>query len=216
MNVMQISQLTYSYDQGRTRVLDAVSFAFESGQVYGIMGKSGVGKTTLLSVIAGLNTYEAGEIHYQGRDLKTIDREQYRSRDIGIIFQNYNLVYHLTAQENVELAMDVSQLAFRDKQQQARNLLAKVGLSDDQVNRRVLSLSGGEQQRVAIARALSYDPILIVADEPTGNLDGETEAQILDLLWKLAHEDHKCVIVVTHSERVAKVCDTVYRLAGSG
>ena len=138
--------------------------------------------------------------------------DKYRCNEIGIIFQAYNLLPQLTAIENVILSMDISNLKVRDRKKKAQTLLKKVGLSEELMNRRVLQLSGGEQHRVAIARALSYDSDIILADEPTGNLDPEMEDEIIDLLLDIAHKDNKCVIIISHSKDVKKKCDVIYHL----
>jgi len=212
MEILSIKNLDYTYDDGKSPVLTDINLDFKLGQVYAIMGKSGAGKTTLLSLISGLNQYKSGQIIYNGKDLKTLDKEHYRSREIGIIFQSFNLLLHLNAIENVMLSINLSKVKVQDKKKHAIEMLGKVELSEEKAYRRVLKLSGGEQQRVAIARALSYNPSIIIADEPTGNLDGETEAQVLKILKNLAHVENKCVIVVTHSEKVADESDVVYRL----
>ena len=212
MEILSIKNLDYTYDDGESPVLTDINLDFKLGQVYAIMGKSGAGKTTLLSLISGLNQYKSGQIIYNGKDLKTLDKEHYRSREIGIIFQSFNLLLHLNAIENVMLSINLSKVKVQDKKKHAIEMLGKVELSKEKAYRRVLKLSGGEQQRVAIARALSYNPSIIIADEPTGNLDGETEAQVLKILKNLAHNENKCVIVVTHSEKVADESDVVYRL----
>lgn len=212
MDLLTIEKLNYTYDDGSLPVLKDINLSFQEGKVYAIMGKSGAGKTTLLSLISGLNDYKDGKILYKGSDIKSLDKEIYRSREIGIIFQSFNLLLHLNALENVMLSINISKIKTQNKKKHALNMLEKVELSEDKAKRRVLKLSGGEQQRVAIARALSYDPALIIADEPTGNLDGETEEQVLKILRNLAHVDHKCIIVVTHSEKVAMASDIVYRL----
>lgn len=212
MDLLTIENLNYTYNDGSLPVLEDINLNFEEGKVYAIMGKSGAGKTTLLSLISGLNSYKEGKILYKGSDIKTLDKENYRSRDIGIIFQSFNLLLHLNALENVMLSINLSKTKVENKKKHALNMLEKVELTEEKAKRRVLKLSGGEQQRVAIARALSYDPALIIADEPTGNLDGETEEQVLKILRNLAHVDNKCIIVVTHSEKVAMSSDIVYRL----
>lgn len=212
MEVLSIKNLDYTYDDGNKPVLSNINLDFNIGKVYAIMGKSGAGKTTLLSLISGLNQYKTGQIIYNGKDLKAIDKEYYRSREIGIIFQSFNLLLHLNAIENVLLSINLSKVKVKDKKKHALDMLDKVELSKEKALRRVLKLSGGEQQRVAIARALSYNPSIIIADEPTGNLDGDTEAQVLSILKNLAHTENKCVIVVTHSEKVASESDVVYRL----
>lgn len=138
--------------------------------------------------------------------------DRYRNSDIGIVFQSYNLLPFMTAVENIILSMDISGKKIKDKRKEAIKLMKSVGLTEKQANRRILKLSGGEQQRVAIARSLSYSPKMIIADEPTGNLDKDTENDILNILKKLAHEEEKCVIIVTHSSNVAKQADCVYEL----
>lgn len=179
---------------------------------YAITGRSGTGKTTLLSLMSGLDTPSSGRIMYENNDISKIDEDEYRSKKVGVVFQSFNLLPHLTALENVELSMDISGLKLDKKRKVAINLLEQVGLDLQKANRRILKLSGGEQQRVAIARAISYNPEVLLADEPTGNLDHKTEKQIIDVLLNLAHKKNKCVIVVTHSKDVAESADIVYDL----
>jgi putative ABC transport system ATP-binding protein len=210
MPILELDHLTYSYQAG-SPVFDDVNWTFEPGQVYAVTGRSGAGKTTLLSLLAGLMNPTGGAVRFDGRDLATMNRYHYRSRDVGVVFQSFNLLPHLTAVENVELSMRACGKRIEHKRDQALGLLARVGLDHDLANRRVLKLSGGEQQRVAIARALSYDPKLILADEPTGNLDLATQTDIVDMLGDLADEG-RCVIVVTHSPDVVECVDQVYKL----
>ncbi|MDQ7097035.1 ABC transporter ATP-binding protein [Desulfosporosinus sp. PR] len=212
MSILTIEHLYYSYDNGKTPVLKDANFEFEKGQTYAIVGKSGAGKTTLLSLISGLDRSSDGKILYDGRDITKIDREKYRSQNIGVIFQSFNLLRHLTALENVILSMDVAGVKVKDKKQHALEMLRKVELNEEKANRRILKLSGGEQQRVAIARALSYNPDIIIADEPTGNLDSRTEMEVMKILKGLASDDGKCVIIVTHSPSVSQNVDIVYEL----
>lgn len=193
-------------------ILRDVSYTFELGKTYAIKGKSGSGKTTLLSLISGLETKYEGNIYYDGKDLKTIDLDTYRNTHIGIVFQSYNLLPHLTAAENIILSMDISKVKVANKKDRAGELMNNVGLDETFANRRVLKLSGGEQQRIAIARSLSYNPKVLLADEPTGNLDKETEDEILNIFKNLAHEENKCVIIVTHSKNVCDNVDVVYEL----
>lgn len=212
MAILSIQNLNYSYDNGKTKVLKEINYQFEKGHTYAIVGRSGAGKTTLLSLLSGLAICHDGKILYDGQDISTLDKEKYRSQNIGVIFQSFNLLPHLTAMENVVLSMDVAGIKSRDKKEHALVTLAKVGLDETKASRRILKLSGGEQQRVAIARALSFDPDIILADEPTGNLDAQTEEQVVEIFKALAHEDQKCVIIVTHSPSVAKSVDVVYNL----
>lgn len=212
--ILKLEDVSYRYaDAGENEfVLRNINYEFMSGKVYAIRGRSGSGKTTLLSLLSGLETNYNGKITYLNKDLQKIDLDRYRSRDIGIIFQSYNLLPHLTALENIVLSMNVSDLKIINKDKKAVELMESVGLSENQKDRRVLKLSGGEQQRVAIARSLSYNPKLILADEPTGNLDKETENEILKIFKDLAKKEGKCVIIVTHSENVCSQADIVYEL----
>ena len=212
MSILKIDHLFYSYDGGKTPVLRDVNFDFEKGKTYAIVGKSGSGKTTLLSLMSGLEKTQKGRILYNDKDISTLDREKYRSKNIGVIFQSFNLLPHLTALENVILSLDVANAKSENKKSSAMEMLQKVGLGPEKSARRVLKLSGGEQQRVAIARALSYNPDIILADEPTGNLDGENEQAVMNILKNLASADSKCVIIVTHSPTVADSVDKVFTL----
>lgn len=212
--LLSIKNASYQYsdaEEGEYALKD-VSFDFEKGKVYAIRGRSGTGKTTLLSLISGLERCTEGEIIFDGKSLKDINLDYYRSHDIGIVFQSYNLLPFMTASENIILSMDASGIKVADKKKKAVELMKSVGLKESYANRKVLKLSGGEQQRVAIARSLSYDPKMIVADEPTGNLDKQTEEDILKIFKDLAHKDGKCVIIVTHSANVCKQADKVYDL----
>lgn len=212
MSLLKLDNISYHYDKSRVMVLNNLNMEFDAGKIYTIVGKSGAGKTTLLSVLSSLAAPTDGRIFLDGEDITRSDKYKFRSRHVGVIFQNFNLLTHLTALENVVLSMDISGKKFnRPKKEIALELLKKVGLSEDETTRRVLKLSGGQQQRVAIARALSYDPSIILADEPTGNLDGETQDEIIGIFRMLADEG-KCVIIVTHSPEVAAASDKTYRL----
>ena len=209
MSVLSLQNISFSY--GKTPVLKDISYEFEKGKMYCIIGKSGAGKTTLLSLLSGLAAPNAGEILYEGKSIAKIDKYTFRSKYIGVVFQSFNLITKYTALENVVLSMDVSGAKIKNKTQKALQLLESVGLDEDEANRRVLKLSGGQQQRVAIARALSYDPDIILADEPTGNLDRDTQKEIMDIFRNLADQG-KCVILVSHSPDVADMCDERYQL----
>ena len=218
MSILTMENVGYSYGGG-VPVLQDVSYTFEKGKIYAIVGRSGAGKTTLLSLLSALTAPTAGRILFDGRDIRQIDQYRYRSQYVGVVFQSFNLLPNLTAVENVELSMDIAGKAMpgaplkaAEKRRRAMELLEKVELDEDRGLRRVLKLSGGEQQRVAIARALSYDPAVLLADEPTGNLDGETQDAVMEILRRLADEEDKCIIVVTHSPTVAQAADVVYRL----
>ena len=212
--VLSLKNVSYRYrDADRDDyVLKNINYEFEKGKTYAIKGRSGSGKTTLLSLISGLEKKYEGEIFYQDKLLSKINLDNYRSKNVGIVFQSYNLLPHLTAVENIILSMDISKVKVKDKKKLALNLMEEVGLPLNMANRRILKLSGGEQQRIAIARSLSYNPEIILADEPTGNLDRDTENDILKIFSDLAHKNNKCVIIVTHSENVCKKVDNVYEL----
>ena len=209
MSILSLQNISFSYD--RTPVLKDISYEFEKGKIYCIIGKSGAGKTTLLSLLSGLATPNEGDILYDGKSIAKIDKYTFRSKYIGVVFQSFNLITKYTALENVVLSMDVSGCKIKNKEQRAMELLENVGLDEDEANRRVLKLSGGQQQRVAIARALSYDPDIILADEPTGNLDRDTQREIMEIFRELA-DSGKCVILVSHSPEVAEMCDERYEL----
>ena len=209
MSVLSLQNISFSY--GKTPVLKDISYEFEKGKMYCIIGKSGAGKTTLLSLLSGLAKPSSGEIVYDGKSIAKIDKYTFRSKFIGVVFQSFNLITKYTALENVVLSMDVSGAKIKNKKQKALELLNSVGLDEDESNRRVLKLSGGQQQRVAIARALSYDPDIILADEPTGNLDRDTQKEIMDIFRDLTDQG-KCVILVSHSPEVAAMCDERYEL----
>lgn len=212
--ILKIEKVSYRYRDASEDeyVLKDINYTFETGKVYAIKGKSGSGKTTLLSLLSGLENNYEGSIKFDGKELRSLDLDDYRSRDIGIVFQSYNLLPSLTALENIILSMNISKVKVESKEQKAIELMKSVGLKESQKDRRVLKLSGGEQQRVAIARSLSYQPKMILADEPTGNLDKETENEILKILKNLAKKEKKCVIIVTHSENVCSQADVVYEL----
>ena len=209
MSVLSLQNISFSYD--KTPVLKDISYEFEKGKIYCIIGKSGAGKTTLLSLLSGLASPTAGSILYDGKNIAKIDKYTFRSKYIGVVFQSFNLITKYTALENVILSMDVAGYKTSDKKARALELLDSVGLDEDEAERRVLKLSGGQQQRVAIARALSYDPDIILADEPTGNLDRETQKEIMEIFRALADQG-KCVILVSHSPEVAEMCDERYEL----
>lgn len=212
-SILKLENVYYRYQDAKEDefVLKNINFEFEQGKIYAIKGKSGSGKTTLLSLISGLEKCNKGTILYEEKDLSKMDLDRYRSKEIGIVFQSYNLLSHLTAEENIILSMDIN----HTKNKNASFYLEKVGLPSSYGNRKILKLSGGEQQRVAIARSLSYNPKMIIADEPTGNIDRETEDEILNIFKNLAQKENKCIIIVTHSKNVCDQADIVYELKKS-
>jgi putative ABC transport system ATP-binding protein len=212
MAILELENLSYSYVKGK-KVLKDLNYKFDSGKLYAIVGRSGSGKTTLLSLLSGLNVPNEGKIVYHGKDLSDINHYDYRAQSVGVVFQSFNLLPHLTVGENIMLSMDASKKKFdQPKEEIMKQLLDKVRLDRSYANRKILHLSGGEQQRIAIARTLSINPEIILADEPTGNLDLSTQDDIMQIFSELAHNDGKCIIIVTHSPDVARQVDEVYEL----
>ena len=208
-NTLVIENLSYSYENGghRQKVLDNINATFESGKIYAIVGESGSGKTTFLSLISALDALQDGDVRFNDKSLKQITGQEFRLKYVNIVFQSYNLIKYMTAAENVEVASD-----FDNKKADPNQYLEKVGITAEEGKRLVGKLSGGQQQRVAIARALASNSPIIMADEPTGNLDEDTEEKIIDIFRNLAHKDGKIVIIVTHSRRVANQADKVLTL----
>lgn len=207
MKILELKDLTYSYPNAEyvnleDKILSSVNYEFEEGKFYAIVGKSGTGKSTLLSLLAGLDEPKKGDVFFKEHSLEDIGYSDYRKNNISIVFQNYNLIDYLTPMENVRLVN-------KDAKEE---ILYELGLEDSQINRNINMLSGGQQQRVAIARALASDTPVILADEPTGNLDENTSAEIVDIFKKLAKEKNKCVIVVTHSNELANSADVILEL----
>lgn len=211
MSRLEIQNVNYAYNN-KKKVLNNLSYQFKDGKIYAIAGKSGAGKTTLLSLLSKLTSPNQGDILVDGVSLSKIDQYEYRSKKVGVIFQSYNLLPQLNAIENVVLSMDIAGIKGINKNDYAKELLHKVGLDDSDMDRKILKLSGGQQQRVAIARALSYDPAILLADEPTGNLDPDTQDEIIKIFKRLAYEENKCIIIVTHSKDVTSQADEIYHL----
>lgn len=208
--ILKLENINYGYIDGgyRRDILKNLSYEFEEGRFYTILGPSGSGKTTLLSIMAGLDKQESGKIYYQGEDLDKLGLYHYRRNKIGIVFQSYNLVNYLTGLENIMLAMtETDNKIPGNKKKLAYALANSVGIADTKAERLISKLSGGEQQRIAIARAIAANVDLIFADEPTGNLDSETEKKIIELFQVLAEEYGKTIIAVTHSNEVSKLSD---------
>lgn len=209
MAVLTAQNVVYTYRNRyqTVRAVDEVSAEFEAGTFYAIVGASGSGKTTFLSLLAGLDVPTEGAILWDGKETAALDRDRYRFDHVSMIYQNYNLFYHMTALENAAYPLYMQKLSKQDADHRAEEALRTVGM-DEQYDRRLPAmLSGGEQQRVAIARALAAGNELILADEPTGNLDSENSRNIVEILRKLAHEKNRCVIVVTHDPAVADCAD---------
>ena len=209
MSALTLKNVSYKYDGTKKDALKRVSATFEAGKIYAIVGKSGSGKSTLLSLIAGLDICTGGAILHGKTDLKDLDRDEYRAKGIGVVFQSYNLITNATAIKNIVLSMQISGSGEKDKKAFAYALLEKVGIDKETADRKILKLSGGEQQRIGIARALAHNPNIVIADEPTGNLDNDTEKDVLKILTSLAHNEGKCVIIVTHSKKVSSIADEI-------
>jgi putative ABC transport system ATP-binding protein len=211
--MLKIEGICHHYNDGdkKRNILTGIDYSFEHGKLYTIAGPSGSGKTTLLSIIAGLDIQCDGKVLLNDKDIRDIGLNNYRRKDVSIVFQAYNLINYMTAIENVITAMEISG-DLKDKRKIAEEKLKEVGFDQDKMNRSVNKLSGGEQQRVAIARAIATNPDLILADEPTGNLDSTTEKEIIEIFKHLAHDRNKCVIVVTHSNELVSDADINIKL----
>lgn len=201
MGVLEIQDLKYSYDN-KKNVLNGINAQMELGKIYVILGTSGCGKTTLLSLLGGLDSASKGKILFNGKDIAEKGLENHRRNHVSFIFQAYNLIDYMTPLENVKLTSKLP----------PEPILEKMGLTKEEMKRNVLQLSGGQQQRVAIARALASESPIILADEPTGNLDEDTAMSIMRILEESVHHLNKCAIIVTHSNEVAKRADVVFQL----
>lgn len=207
-----VKNLDFAYQNKKSRnvIIDNMNLVFKRGKVYGITGRSGTGKTTLLSLLGGLERPDGGEILYEGKNIGHIGLKKYRSEYVGLVFQHYNLLDYMSAVQNVKVSKDI---AHSRKETDIYQLLDSLGITKEKADRNVQCLSGGEQQRVAIACAIVKDAEIILADEPTGNLDPLTSVEIFNLLKEIAHVKNKYVIIVTHSEEMAKLCDEEIRLS---
>lgn len=201
MAVISLDHVSYSYD-GTKKILDDLSFGFEKGKMYVILGPSGCGKTTLLSLLGGMDKPGEGKIVFEENDISKTGLEKHRRDHVSFVFQNYNLIDYMTPEENVKLISDQNVLP----------ILEKLGLTREECKRNVLKLSGGQQQRVAIARALASNNPVILADEPTGNLDEDTSDEITRIFREAARDFNRCVIIVSHSNEVAKQADVICEL----
>ena len=214
---LRFHDLTKSYYEGDRRhvVLQNAHAEFQAGEITAILGKSGSGKSTLLNLISGIDAPDSGQIWVDGQDLTALperERTLFRRARIGFVFQFFNLIPTLTVGENVSLPLELNRLPGQEAKQKARELLDAVGLLE-RWDTFPEKLSGGEQQRVALARALVHDPLLILADEPTGNLDEETGTQMMDLLARLTHEQNGTLLIVTHNPEAASYADRILRLS---
>lgn len=201
MAAISLDHVSYSYD-GTKKILDDLSIDFEKGKMYVILGPSGCGKTTLLSLLGGLDKPGEGKILFEDNDISKTGLEKHRRDHVSFVFQNYNLIDYMTPEENVKLISD----------QDVLPVLEKLGLTREECKRNVLKLSGGQQQRVAIARALASNNPVILADEPTGNLDEDTSDEITKIFREAARDFNRCVVIVSHSNEVAKQADVICEL----
>ena len=213
MSALYVENVTYQYKSGTQLTLKGVSCGFEPGFITAVVGPSGSGKTTLLSILAGLDRPTGGRVLLNGEDLSGKDMDKYRREDVSVIFQAFQLFPLLTVLENVCYPMELVGVPAKEAAEQAKLLLKKVGIGEEKWKRYPANLSGGEQQRVAISRSLASNARVLLADEPTGNLDGENSRNVVELLTRLAHEDGFCVIIVTHDPAIAEASDRVYHMA---
>lgn len=212
MNILEFQNVSYRYP-GAEPVLSHRSYAFEKGKLYAVAGRPGTGKTTLLLLLAGFDEPAEGMILYDGRDLRKIDRTHYRSHSVGTLFNGFNLLPQLTAEENVEQTIELAGIGDKDRRQLAAELLGRVGLDPSRADRRASELTEGEKLRASVARVLSYHPDILLVDEPDDALDGETMRQMMDIFIRLAHEEEMCVILATRSPDAAAAADAVYELS---
>lgn len=214
MGILNVNGVTYVYKNKwhSTTAVNNVSYEFERGKMYAIVGKSGSGKTTLLSMLAGLDVPTDGEIVFNEQSTRKLNRDNYRKNDVSVIYQGYNLFPLLTVLENVSYPLELYGLKLKDAREKAKRMIEAVGLSETMYKKYPAMLSGGEQQRVAIARALCSNARIILADEPTGNLDTENSKNIINILQDLAHKQQYCVIIVTHDMSIADRADVVLRM----
>lgn len=213
MELLEVKGVKHFYTDGigKNYVLKGINAKFKPGKFYAILGESGSGKTTLLSLISALDSVQEGEILLDNKSIKDIGNNNFRLKYVNTIFQSYNLINYMTARENVEVAMDImlKKMKAKEKKEQAYEILESVGIGRETADRRMLSLSGGEQQRAAVARSLVGDIPIITADEPTGSLDEDNERNIIKLFKDLAKQG-KCIIVVIHSKNIADEADEKY------
>jgi putative ABC transport system ATP-binding protein len=214
MTLLEIKDVSFSYDTKyqHNQVIDHVNCTFEEGKVYAIVGKSGSGKSTMLSLLAGLDVPDEGEVLFKDKPTSKMDLSRYRRECAAMIYQSFRLLPLLTVSENITLPMELRGLRGKPARDKAGTLVERVALPESVLNRFPSMLSGGEQQRVGIARALSMDTNLLLADEPTGNLDEENSQNIVDILVSIAHRDGYCVVIGTHDLAILPKMDEVYRI----
>lgn len=201
MSILALNKVNYSYTNGK-KILNNISMEFEKGKFYTILGVSGSGKTTLLSLLAGLDEPQSGKILYNNQDIREKGYENHRKNNVSLIFQNYNLIDYMTPLENLKIVNPKAD----------KTILNELGLKDDEIKRNVLKLSGGQQQRVAIARTLVANSPVILADEPTGNLDSKTSMDVIGLLKMTSQKFNQTIVMITHNEEIAQLADRIIRI----
>lgn len=212
MSVLDIQNLNFKYAKHGNSVFNNFNACFYKNRITAVVGSSGIGKTTLLMLISAMENKYKGSILFNGTDIRKMNRNNYRARNVGVIFQNYNLLFQASSIDNVLIGLNLA-LNRKPDREEARKLLLDVGITEEKHKRKCRYLSGGEQQRVAIARAMAGNPDIIIADEPTGNLDEENQDNIINIFKKLAQEKDKCIIIATHSKRVAEAADSIIELS---
>ena len=207
--MLEVENLSYWYQNRDDFLFENENLQFEKGKVYAILGQSGSGKTTFLSLLAGLDSPKEGKIKLNGKTIEKIGLTNFRKSKVSTIFQAYNLLPYMTARQNVQTALEISG---KNSEKNIEGLFEEAGISKDLIDKPVSRLSGGQQQRVAIVRALATGNEIIFADEPTGNLDEKTTGEIVKIFKKIAHQNDKIVIIVTHEREVAAESDVVFEL----
>ena len=210
--MLRLEDVKYKYGRISPYILNGVTYEFEKGTMYAVMGGSGAGKTTLMAVIARLDKPSSGTIFYNGKDVETINGDIYRAANVSTIFQSYNLLQNYTAIDNISTILSIIKYK-GNYRERADELLREVGIPADKHKYVVQNLSGGEQQRVAIARTIAANSEVILADEPTGSLDADNSENIMRIFMSLVQKYNKCVIIVTHSDDVAKYADHILKIA---
>ncbi|MBM9930223.1 ABC transporter ATP-binding protein [Pediococcus pentosaceus] len=211
--MLETKQIGYWYTNEKASLFKNVNMTFEAGESYAIVGESGSGKTTFLSLLSGLDKPKEGSVELEGQNIRKMGLTNYRKHGVTVVFQAYNLFTYMTPIDNLLTAMSITKSQHRGDKDYAMTMLKKLGLNESEMKKNVQRLSGGQQQRVAIARTMVCDAKVVVADEPTGNLDESNTVEVIELFQKIAHDQGKCVIIVTHETAVARMCDHVYQLA---
>jgi len=214
LNILELQDVFYSYKSKYQQVnaIKHVNCIFEQGKIHAIVGKSGSGKSTLLSLLAGLDVPESGQVLFEGKSISTMDQAKYRRECAAMIYQSFRLFPLLTVSENITYPMELRGVKGKIARDRARELVARVALPESVLDRFPNMLAGGEQQRVGIARALSMNSKLLLADEPTGNLDEENSHNIINILVKLAHSDGYCVVIASHDISILPMMDVIYHM----